>query len=272
MYSYYELLKDCEEFIRLGYRVEYIGKTVYGIRIPAILRGEKPDFLIVGGTHARENVTSKLVSHLAKEYEGDKICFLPLLNIDGTEIVRNGIKSVPREYRNLVERLKPNDGFSLWKANGRGVDINVNYDADWGKGISNRFEPWYENYVGEFPESEPETKASADLVRKYRFSTLITYHAKGEVIYHRYKGVGCDSNAQMLAYLTGYALEEVRGSVGGFKDWFIQERYGDGYTVEVGADCFEHPLPEYIYPEIYEQNKDLCSLLEDKEWKYTKNS
>lgn len=272
MYGYYQLSKDSDELVRKGYRIEYVGGTVYGARIPAFLRGQKPEVLIIGGTHARESITSRLVADLAKSYMGERICFLPLLNIDGAEIAIRGIDAVPEEYKPLIKKLEPHGGYALWKANGRGVDVNVNYDADWGQGALNRFEPWYENYVGEYPESEPETRASADLVRKYGFSTLISYHSKGEIIYHRYKGKGNDSNAKKLSRLTGYPLEVAKNSVGGFKDWFIKEGYGDGYTVEVGADRYNHPMPDFIYPDIYEQNKDVCSLLEDKEWKYMKNS
>ncbi len=271
MYGYLELIKDSEELCSLGYRKEIIGKTVYGKQIPAFLRGDKPRTLIVGGTHARENITSKLVARLAKEYEGEEICFLPLLNIDGAEIVERGLESVPIEYRELVKECNTVNNFKLWKANGRGVDINVNYDADWGTGRSNLFTPSYENYVGEYPHSEPETRASVELVKRYRFSTLISYHAKGEIIYARYKGRGNGEREKLLSSCTGYSICEAEGSAGGFKDWFIRNSFGDGYTIEVGSDDYAHPLPDSIFKEIYLQNANICALLGDERWILTKN-
>jgi g-D-glutamyl-meso-diaminopimelate peptidase len=270
VYGYDDLLRDEIELLDLGYTVEYIGRTVYGRRIPAFVRGEA-SILVTGGTHARESITSRLVVDLAREYEGDRICFLPLLNIDGAEIVKRGMSSVPKPYKPLVKQLSKGNDLRLWKANGRGVDINVNYDADWGQGRSNVFVPFYENFVGECPESEPETKASVELVKKYRFDTLVSYHSKGEVIYAGYGGVNNPFHADMLTKLTGYPHEEAKGSSGGFKDWFIKEGYGDGYTIEVGRDELSHPLTKKDYPEIYQKNKGICALLESKEWILTKN-
>ncbi len=244
---------------------------MYGKRIPAFLRGQKPHTLIVGGTHARENITSKLVVNLAKNYRGDGICFVPMLNADGVEIVENGLRSVPHAYRHAIAKIAKRQDLRLWKANGRCVDINVNYDADWGSGKSNVFVPSSENYVGLMPESEPETIASVNLVKRYKFDCLISYHSKGEVIYAGYGGIKNDSHIKALSNLIGYPHQQASGSAGGFKDWFIKEGFGDGYTIEVGNDELSHPLDESAYPEIYKQNKDICTLLESKEWILTKN-
>lgn len=266
MYSYQNLLEDTQLLKDIGYKVEYIGKTVYGKRIPAFLRGVKPKTLIVGGTHAREYITSKLVVQLAKEYSGDNICFVPMLNIDGVEIVNSRLKKVPQKYRKLISKLLDGIDPKLWKANGRGVDINVNYRADWGKGASNLTYPHFENYVGAFCESEPETVASVKLCQKYKFTTLISYHSKGEVIYAGYGGIENKTHSQMLSNLIGYPVEVAKNSTGGFKDWFIKSGYGDGYTIEVGNDKYLHPLDDEVYLEIYDQNKDICSLLESNKW------
>lgn len=270
MYAYSELLEDERELASLGYQVEYIGKTVYGKLIPAFTRGNSPQALIVGGTHARENITSKLVATLAKEYTGDNICFLPLLNIDGAEIVKRGESAVPKKYIDLVKSCK-GESYSLWKANGRGVDINVNYNADWGSGKSNIFKPNFENYVGKSPNSEPETLASVNLVYKYRFDTLLTYHTKGEVIYRNYKGVGDENRANLLYQKLGYPLLESTGSAGGFKDWFIKEGFGDGFTIEVGSNFCSHPLDDKDFDQIYRQNAGICELICGEKWNKTKN-
>lgn len=271
MYSYDDLTKDLSLLRLNGYKIEYIGVTVYGKRIPALLRGEKPHTLIVGGTHARENITSLLVTRLAKSYTGKDICFIPMLNPDGVEIVEKGLNAVPHRYQSLIESISLKTDLRLWKANGRGVDINVNYDADWAKGKSNIFYPWSENFVGKRAGSEPETVASVNFIKKYNFDTLISYHSKGEVIYAGYGGKRNFEQEKMLSSLTGYGVEVAQNSVGGLKDWFISSGYGYGYTIEVGKDEYAHPLDISVYPEIYEQNKYICNLLESKKWISTKN-
>lgn len=264
MYTYADLKEDTLILKRLGYRVEYIATTVYGKDIPAFVRGEKPDTLITGCTHAREHITAKLVVDLAKRYYGTKIAFIPMLNPDGVLLIEKGISAVPDIYRDRIMKINPSEDFTLWKANGRGVDINVNYPADWGTGVSNVFSPSSQNYVGEYPASENETKGSMDFVLKYGITTLISYHAKGEVIYWSYKGKGNRKRGEELAKITGYDLSYAYGSAGGFKDWFIQEGLGEGYTVEVGQDRFPHPYPYSEYGDILSENVGVLQFADEK--------
>ncbi|MBQ2715065.1 MAG: hypothetical protein IJF76_05505 [Clostridia bacterium] len=263
MYSYSDLEKDRIELFSLGYKEEEIGKTVYARRISAFARGEGAKALIVGATHAREHITAKLVVDLAKLYKGDKIAFIPMLNPDGVELVIKGVESAPIEYRERIVRLAPNGDFTLWKANGRGVDINVNYDAGWGRGRTNLFYENYQNYVGEGPESEPETRSSVDYVLKKGIKVLVSYHAKGEVIYWSYEGRGNRKKAKALAQTTGYDLSYAYQSHGGFKDWFLKKGLGDAFTVEVGQDRFDHPYPYTEYGDILSQNVGVLDKIEE---------
>ena len=105
-----------------------------------------------------------------KEFEkhGKKGCvyFIPLVNPDGVEIVEKG---------------KP-----LYKANAREVDLNVNFDADWGKGKYNQKFKGDANFIGEKPFSEPETIALKEFTLKVKPDMTFSYHSKGEEIYYSF--------------------------------------------------------------------------------------
>ena len=65
--------------------------------------------------------------------------------------------------------LLVNDGstdFSYWKANANAVDMNVNFDAGWGKGVQNVFCPAPANFVGYYPNSEREVRSIIDFSLK----------------------------------------------------------------------------------------------------------
>jgi len=263
MYAYDDLQKDGKILYSLGYTEKIIGETIYGRRISAFARGENVKILVVGATHAREHVTAKLVVDLAKGYAGNDIAFIPMLNPDGVELAVHGLESAPAEYHDFLKKIQPNGDFSLWKANGRGVDINVNYDAGWGRGRTNEFAPSYQNYVGEHPESEVESKVSADFVRENGIKVMLTYHAKGEVIYWSYNGIGDRKKAQKLGAQTGYDLAYAYHSHGGFKDWFLANGFGDAYTVEVGNDGFSYLQLYKEYGDILSQNQGVLTVLEE---------
>ena len=46
--------------------------------------------------------------------------------------------------------------------------------------------PWYENYPGPAPESEPESRALANLIRQSSFELVLTYHSSGEYLFWYY--------------------------------------------------------------------------------------
>jgi len=159
--------------------------------------------------------------------------------------------------------------FSLWKANGRGVDLNVNFAADWGKGVSNLTYAGAENYIGEYPFSEPETKALRAFTERIRPDYTVSYHTKGEEIYWYYyqpMSVCCRDKklALALARSTGYALAYAKGSVGGYKDWCIKALKIPSFTVEAGSNNCEHPITSLEEIEsknlyaLYDLSKEYC--------------
>ncbi len=266
MFGYTELV-DRIHTLDNNFVVESIGKSAFGRDIFAIRRGEGNKALIHGGIHAREHITAKLVFELAEAYRGENITFVPLVNPDGAELCIRGLSSAPRWAQSLLKNS--NTGFdakvdfTLWKANGRAVDLNNNFDADWGKGIGNVTCQSPAGYIGEAPFSESESRALRDLTLRRGFEFAISYHAKGEIIYwgygDNYQG---EQVARAFAALTGYTLEKSKGSTGGYKDWFTLSTGKLSLTIEVGEDNFPYPFPYSQFDVIMEKNRGVTALID----------
>lgn len=256
--------QDMQFFKDRGDRVFDIGYTVLGTPIPAVIVGEgNPKSLIFGAIHAREHVTAQLVADLAKNYSGEAIIFVPMVNIDGVRLSQEGLTEwLPEVNYDYLLRLNGGSGdFGDWKANIRGVDLNVNFDADWGTGAQNITYPAPANYVGEYPESEPETQALLRLAEDFGIENAVAYHAKGEVIYYGFNNGDDDlPRAQEFSRATGYPALRSTGSAGGFKDWFV-ERGGFGLTIEVGDDALTYNGLYNDYANISAQNGDVPYIL-----------
>jgi hypothetical protein len=180
-------------------------------------------FISVYAIHAREWITSYLaLEHLKRGLGRGGGWVIPLANPDGVI---------------LCERGKP-----LWKANARGVDLNCNFDADWGMGRYNTTEKGAANCIGDCPFSEPETRALRTFTFKIAPKVTLSWHTKGEEIYWSYEGKGNVRGAEILAEATGYQPKVIYGSVGGYKDWCIQKLGIPAYTIECGSDNLRHPL------------------------------
>ena len=150
--------------------------------------------------------------------------------------------------RDYLVRINRGKDFTLWKANANAVDLNVNFPAGWGLGLQNVFSPAPENYIGEFPLSESENRAVTDFALRKKLSGVLCFHSKGEEIYWRFgqKGERLKRDkaiARTLAQQSGYLMVDGKGSYGGCKDWFIEKFSIPSFTVEVGSDKREHPVP-----------------------------
>ena len=270
-------LKDKFDFIE----VNTIGKTILGKSIPLITIGKgTKNVIYIASHHGMEWITSalliKFIYDACLEYsrntsifdisakvlfETRKIHIIPMLNPDGVEYVINGISS----QNILKERLiRYNNGtdFSHWQANARGVDLNHNYIAGFSeyKIIErklNLYDGAASKYSGEYPESEPETRAICNFVRWTKPDLALSLHTQGEEIYYTSGEKSCSASlplAKTISRLTGYKISLPSGTAkyGGFTDWFIEEFNKPSFTLECGLG--ENPLPfsdlNKIYPKI----------------------
>ncbi len=261
MKTYSELINSIAP---LG-KIEFIGSTVLGYGIPLVRVGrDTPRTLIIGSVHAREYITTLMLNEVVKLTDNCSFDYLPMLNIDGVLLSINGINFITDEERKktLYQYNNYNMDFSQWKANVNGVDINVNFDADWGEGKYNITYPSSENYIGKTPASEPETQAVVNLLKKNCYSLVACYHSKGEVVYW-----GFESNyryykeAKEIADHLNYSLERSEGSAGGIKDYYCTNYNGLGITIEIGKDSLPHPYPVAELPNLIKQHKDSVKLI-----------
>lgn len=202
-----------------------IGYSFHGKEIFAFHIGELTgrQFISTYAIHGREWITARLaLKHIKTDIKRGGGWVIPLVNPDGATISQ-------------TKR-------SLWKANARGVDLNCNFDADWGNGRLNTRKRGGENCIGDYPFSETETAALRDFTLKVRPFVTLSFHTKGEEIYWEYSGSGDVRGAEILSSATGYVHKVIFGSSGGYKDWCIQKLGIPAYTIECGNDILEHPI------------------------------
>ena len=227
-----------------------IGQSLFGRDIFAVKVGEgNPVGIAQYAIHGREYITTELAfAHYEIGVSKGSLWILPLVNPDGALLSQIGISSVRSdEDRCRLLALNKGENFSLWKANGRGVDLNVNFPARYGTGAKNVKTAGAENYIGAFPCSEPESVALKNFTERISPDYTVSYHTKGEEIYwYFYQSIDtCDRDralGEVLARATGYPLANAGNSAGGYKDWCIQHFHIPSFTVEVGKDEFSHPL------------------------------
>ena len=239
-----------------------IGSSLQKRNLYAIKVGEgAPVGIAVYAIHGREWLTARLAKahykNAQKQGLAGSIWLVPLVNPDGALLSQKGLSAAKGcPYFRFLSAYTDGE-LRLWKANARGVDLNVNFDAEWGKGKYNLRKRGAENYIGERPFSEPETLALKRFTEEISPDYTISFHTKGEEIYWYFGQSTCEAErdfriGQALSKSTGYPLRLSQGSVGGYKDWCIKTFKIPSYTVEVGADTFSHPLKGVAFCNIYQ--------------------
>ena len=281
------------EWLKRRYPFVYtreLTKTAGGRSICAVQLGlGDTKVLLTGGHHANEYITSMLCWELIEGYmeaverggsfggknaaalfENAMLYVVPMVNPDGIDLVTGAITPDEPEYRaaRAIAADYPELPFpSGWKANLRGVDLNLNYPAGWEQARQIKASRGYgapapRDYPGERPLDQPETSALAAYTCCIRPELVLAYHTQGSVIYHTYDGVClpcADALARELAAASGYALEPVppESANAGFKDWFLERFRRPGFTVEAGLG--ENPLPLSQLDEMYARNAPLLA-------------
>ena len=246
-----------------------VGKSLLGRNIYAVKIGNgRPTGIVQYAIHGREYITARLAeTHFITGGVTGSCWLVPLLNPDGALLSQCGLSSVKDEkLRAELTKLNGREDFSLWKANARGVDLNVNFAAFWGKGKTNVRYAGAENYIGAYPFSEPETQALKRFTKEINPDYTVSYHTKGEEIYwYFYQSMRtCPRDkrlAQALSETTGYPLGDARGSAGGYKDWCIQALGIPSFTIEAGDDSLSHPIGEADLDDIIRKNQFVIQKL-----------
>ena len=244
---------------------EIIGNSFLGREIYAVKIGEGlPVGIAQYAIHGREFITAELaLAHYHRGIYQGSVWLIPLANPDGALLSQCGLGSVGASElrKRLLAWNHGSEDFSLWKANARGVDLNVNFPARWGKGAKNTRMAGAENYIGAHPFSERETQALRDFTLKVKPNYTVSYHTKGEEIYwYFYQSLRtCPRDkalAEVISVSTGYSLGDAGESAGGYKDWCIQRLNIPSFTVEAGKEELSHPIREAGLTDIIEKNKN----------------
>lgn len=273
-------LKKRYPFLEIGiFGKSVLGKNLYFLKLG---KGEQKVHYNAAH-HSLEWITSPLLMHFAERYlkayvnhkslsgvdtqelwNNTSIYITPMLNPDGVDLVLEGLSDDNPYYDDLLLWNNTGKPFSeVWQANIRGVDLNRNYPAGWLEAKEQEpslgvFGPGPTRYGGPTPLSEPETQALVEFTKKHDFRLVIAYHSQGRVIYWTYKDIippDAFKIAQIFSELSGYAVSDVpyEASFAGYKDYFIDQFFKPGYTIEVGLG--KNPLPIQQFPRIYDENE-----------------
>lgn len=288
-----ELTAFCVQGLGARYpflQVSSAGKSVLGRPLWTLRLGRGENRVLYQAEHhANEWITTPLLLRFAEELAaaagaGGEIsgisagelldyaalCLVPAVNPDGMDLVTGELSAgeAYRSARAIAERYPRFPFPSGWKANIRGVDLNLQYPAGWeearlykyGQGITS---PAPADFVGEAPLTAPEARALAELTERFEPALTLSYHSQGEVIFWNWRDYAPENAAsigRLFAELSGYRLlaEPAAPSSAGYKDWFLQEFRRPGYTVELGRGV--NPLPIGDFPAIYARNLPLLTI------------
>ena len=261
-----------------------IGNSVMGKSIPYVKIGSGSVQVFYNASfHANEWLTTpvllKFLEQYAKAYSNGSSIFgteaaqlykkatlfvVPMVNPDGVDLV-NGVLNSGRYYQSALAMAQtyPQIPFpSGWKANISGVDLNLQYPANWQQARDLKFSqgftrPGPRDYVGFAPLTAPESRAVYNFTVNRNFSIILAYHSQGELIYWKYLNYEPADSRRIADYfseVSGYTVAETPYGSGfaGYKDWFIQNYNRPGYTIEVGRGV--NPLPLSQFSAIYSDN------------------
>jgi g-D-glutamyl-meso-diaminopimelate peptidase len=198
------------------------------------------------------------------------IWIAPAVNPDGMDLVTGALQSGPwYEGAAYLARNYPAIPFpDGWKANIKGVDLNLQYPAGWDQAREIKFAQGYtvpgpRDYVGTAALAAPESLSMYRFTRSLNPALTLSYHTQGQTIYWKYLNIeppGAKELAQRFAAVSGYVVEDVPYGSGfaGYKDWFIQDYNRPGYTIEAGKG--ENPLPISQLDQIYADNRGILTL------------
>lgn len=265
--------------------------TAGGRPLTALRLGRgKRRVLLTSAHHGNEYITGILLWQLLERYchalalgeslfgfsaqmlfQNTSLYLVPLANPDGVELVTGEISPGSGEYeqaRQLAAAFPQVPFPQGWKANLHGVDLNLNYPADFDrvrrrKAAAGVAVAGPRDYPGAQPLDQPETRALAAWIEEIRPHVLAAWHTQGGEIYGEdFDGQYPDEDlAKRIACASGYELRPVppesRG--GGLRDWFVESFGRPGFTIEAGRG--ENPLPLSDLPGLVEENLPVFALL-----------
>lgn len=247
------------------------GRTIFGLRVTSTVGSNKPAVLFNGCQHAREWVSPMVNMYILEQllcgYGSDpditeamdeiEFFIIPVVNPDGYEYSWSSVRLWRKNRRNNF----PDGSF--------GVDLNRNWDIDWGGPESTSTDPGNDLYVGPSVFSEPETQALRDFIlARPQIVAHIDFHSYSQVILQAWGYTNTLPPDFPAIDALGAAMQSAAFAVNGFSyphgsgdsllylasgtcsDWTYSQSIF-GYTVELrpssfGGGGFELPADQIL--------------------------
>ena len=271
-------------------RLSEAGRSVMGRPIWSMQFGQGSNRVLYNAAHHANEwictlVLLRFVEELARSYAEKGLIYgqsaaeiadyasvfvVPAVNPDGIDLCTGHLNAGPY-YESALKLASdyPRYPFpSGWKANIRGIDLNLQYPAMWEQARENKFaqgivSPAPGDYVGDYPLQAVEAQAMYQYTRLIDPALVLAYHTQGEVIYWRYLDYQVEGAAQIaeaFAQVSGYSAQDTPFASGfaGYKDWFIESYLRPGFTIEAGKG--KNPLPIEDFGKIYSDNLGILTL------------
>ncbi len=148
--------------------------------------------VLSAGLYGRDTINPLLFLQLAREYckayledtsigtyrvrellNRCSICFVPLLNPDGYEICRYGYEAIRNPILRQFCKIREID-YKQWIFNAKGIDINGNFPC----------KSYVQQQLGEYPASEPETRALMKVFEEYDTIGYLNFQSRGRITYY----------------------------------------------------------------------------------------
>ena len=259
-------------------------ESSYGRPVDLLIMGQGDRKVIFSAAHhANEWITAPLLLKFAEDLaqalenggtifgvpaqtlvKAATIYMVPMVDPDGVDLVTGAIPGDSEQYRQariLGERYSEIPFPDGWKADLKGVDLNLQYPAGWRMAREIKFsqgftQPGPRDSVGRAPLTQPEPQALVRLTETIDPDMVVALHAQGREIYWQFQDIPvpqAQRYGEEFARLSGYTLADTpyNSSFAGYKDWFIQRYRRPGYTIEVGEG--QNPLPLEQFPQIYRE-------------------
>ena len=253
------------------------GRPIYAVQVGV----GKKKIMLTACHHANEWLTGLCLWYAIEDYcrrlalgefraatafAETTICVVPWVNPDGASLLAGLAREEEVESLRPIADAYPDIPFPEgWKANFCGVDLNLNYPADWAAVRTRKnLHPAPRDYCGIAPLSAAECRALADLTESFCPDVVCALHSQGEELYVNYGKCLPEGSRRLGARLSdalGYPVLSTPADAhgGGYKDWFIEKYNKPGITVELGLG--ENPLPLAALPGMMEKTRLLLKVL-----------
>lgn len=286
-YSYETMLVDAEKLKNMYpdlIKTSSIGKSVENRDLLLIEfgRGDKKVF-VCGTHHAREYIATTYLMYAIDRYayayrnsdmwgvynprdilNDITFCIVPMVNPDGVNLVQNGINSTEHaaEIANMKIYEGAKYGYSAWKANVRGVDVNWNYDRDWSE-KRNKNARGSTGFNGDYAGSEPETLAVTQYVDTHSFEAYLSFHTQGQLFYWADSTENPLNLQQAIKRDTGFtgSKESGTGVGGSFFDYVYRNFNKPTITVELCPYVGNYPYPDKKFDTVWKPAKNILLVV-----------